>query len=433
MRQVKTALRHLVARQLERRVQALVRDRQLKVVAVTGSVGKTSTKLAVAAVLRQKYRVQAQDGNFNSEIGLPLAIFGQDVPASLMNPLAWWRLFGRVDAQLAGDFPYDVLVLELGVDAPGDMARFLRYLAPDVGIVTAIGAAHIEQLGSIEGVAREKMALAAGSRAALLNAENERVMQEAATLGKPVQTYGAEHGEVHFRGLRRAKDHTFGGSLVLNDGEVAVQTQVIARHSLAALAAAAAVGEELGLTPAEIKTGVESVAPFAGRMQLLAGAAGTTIIDDSYNASPLAAMAALETLAELPGRHIAILGSMNELGDYSAQGHREVGAAAKGVAELVTIGAEAGKQLAAGAATAGLKVAHIHRYDSPYAAGKYVRGMLKSGDVVLAKGSQNGVFAEEAVALLLADPADRAKLVRQNADWQQRKRAQFSDAPKASS
>jgi UDP-N-acetylmuramoyl-tripeptide--D-alanyl-D-alanine ligase len=429
MRQLKTWLRHMVARQLERRVEALVRDRRLKVVAVTGSVGKTSTKLAVAAVLRQKYRVLAHDGNFNSEIGLPLAIFEQEVPATLTNPLSWWQLLRRVDANLASDYPYDVLVLELGVDEPGDMARFMRYLAPDVGIVTAIGAAHIEQLGSIEGVAREKMALAAGSRAALLNAENKRVMQEAAGLGKPVQTYGAEHGEVHFRGLRRAKNHRLGGTLVLNDGEIAVQTQYVGRHSLAALAAAAAVGEELGLTAAEIKAGVEAVAPVPGRMQVLAGADGTTIIDDSYNSSPLAAEAALETLADLPGRHLAILGTMNELGDYSARGHREVGEAAKGVDELVTIGAEAGKQLAAGAAEAGLKAAHIHRFDSPYAAGAYVRGILKHGDVVLAKGSQNGVFAEEAVALLLADPADRAKLVRQSAAWQQRKRAQFPDAP----
>jgi UDP-N-acetylmuramoyl-tripeptide--D-alanyl-D-alanine ligase len=332
-----------------------------------------------------------------------------------------------MDKKLAGDYPYDVLVLELGVDEPGDMGRYLRYLTPDIGVVTAISAAHLEQLGSLEVVAREKMALAQASRAVLLNAGEERVMAEAGKLGKPIQTYGLETGEVHWEHIRRSKDLTLGGSLVLNDGEIAVQTTaMVGTHSLAALAAAAAVGEELGLTPKEIAAGIEAVRPFAGRMQILAGAEGSTIIDDSYNASPAAVLAALQTLYDLPGRHIAILGSMNELGEYSKQEHREVGVAAAKVDLLVTIGTDAGKYTVAGAAASGLPAERIHAFRSPYKAGEYVRSKLKAGDVVLAKGSQNGVFAEEAVAQLLANPADRAKLVRQSPDWQQRKRAQFS-------
>ncbi|HUC86837.1 MAG TPA: Mur ligase family protein [Candidatus Saccharimonadales bacterium] len=427
MKQLKTALRHLVARQLERRVQRLIETRRLKVVAITGSVGKTSTKLAVATVLGQKYRVQVQRGNFNSEIGLPLAIFELDVPAALSNPLAWLRIMSQIDKKLAGDYPYDVLVLELGVDEPGDMARYLRYLTPDIGIVTAIAAAHLEQLGSLTAIAREKMALARASRAVLLNAEDKRVMTEAGSLGKPIQTYGVAAGEVHWEHVRRAKDLTLAGSLILNDGEITVQTTAIGKHNLAPLAAAAAVGEELGLTSTEIAAGVEAITPFAGRMQVLAGADGSTIIDDTYNAAPTAVLAALQTLTELPGRHIAILGSMNELGAQSEHEHREVGAAAaKKVDLLVTVGTEAGSYIAAGAAAAGLPAEQIHAFRSPYKAGEYVRSKLGAGDIVLAKGSQNGVFAEEAVALLLANPADKAKLVRQNPAWQQRKRAQFS-------
>jgi UDP-N-acetylmuramoyl-tripeptide--D-alanyl-D-alanine ligase len=426
MRQLKTALRHLLARQLERRVQTLIQTRHLKVVAVTGSVGKTSTKLAVATVLKQKYRVQAHPGNFNSEIGLPLAIFELDVPASLTSPLAWLRVLSQIDKKLAQDYPYDVLVLELGVDEPGDMARYLRYLTPDVGIVTAISAAHLEQLGSLEAIAHEKMALARASRAALLNAENERVMKEAGELGKPIQTYGVAKGEVHWEHVRRKDDLTLGGSLILNDGEIAVQTTATGKHNLAPLAAAAAVGEELGLSPKEIAVGVEAVAPVAGRMQVLAGEHGSTIIDDTYNAAPAAVLAALQTLSELPGPHIAILGSMNELGSYSEHEHREVGAAAAKVDLLVTIGADAGTYIVAGAAAAGLPAERIHAFRSPYKAGEYVRSVIKAGDVVLAKGSQNGVFAEEAVAQLLANPGDRAKLVRQSPAWQEQKRAQFS-------
>ena len=432
MNTAKVTLRRLVARQLERQVQRLIAERNLKVVAVTGSVGKTSTKLAIATLLEQKYRVLAHAGNFNSEIGLPLSIFELDVPETLTSPLAWIKVLRQVSAKVKGEYPYDVLVLELGADAVGDIQKFMRYLHPDVGVVTAIAPVHLEQFGSVEAIAHEKMALARGSRAVLLNAEDARVMAEAKALGVPVQTYGVAKGEVHWQDVRRAQNGTLSGTLMLNDGEVKAQTQFIGRHSLSTLAAAAAVAEELGLAPDEIKAGVEAAAPFAGRMQVLAGLEGSTIIDDTYNASPPAVVAALATLEELPGRHIAILGNMNELGSYSQRGHREVGTAAAKVDVLVTIGGFANKYLVAGAAAAGLKPEKIHTFMSPYAAGAYVASIIKLGDVVLAKGSQNGVFAEEAIAQLLADPAQCAKLVRQGSSWQAKKRQQFADAPVSS-
>jgi UDP-N-acetylmuramoyl-tripeptide--D-alanyl-D-alanine ligase len=421
----KIALRRLVARQLERRVQRLIAVRQLKVVAVTGSVGKTSTKLAVASVLRQKYRVLVHEGNFNSEIGLPLSVFELDVPETLTSPLAWLKVLDRIDTKLQDDYPYDVLVLEMGADQPGDIQKFMHYITPDIGIVTAIAPVHMEQFGSLEAIAHEKMTLARGSRAVLLNEDNERVMAEAKKLGRPVQTYGVSQGGVHFEEVRRTADMTLSGRLQLTSEAVKVQTHYIGRHSLAALAAAGAVGEELGLTPEQIKAGIESSQPFAGRMQVLAGVNESVIIDDTYNAAPAAVVAALETLGELPGRHIAILGSMNELGSTAPRAHREVGAAAKGVDMLLTIGDNAGKYIAGGAAEAGLAASKIHTFSSPYAAGEFIKSQLKKGDVVLAKGSQNGVFAEEAVALLLANPVDRAKLVRQEPEWQRRKQDQF--------
>lgn len=429
--QLRTFFRHMIARQLERRVQKLIADRKLKVVAVTGSYGKTSTKIAIAEVLKQKYRVLAHQGNFNSEIGLPLSIFEMNVPETLTNPLAWWKVLNRIDKRLAVDYPYDVLVLELGVDQPGEMGRFMRYLTPDIGIVTAIGPVHLEQFGSVDAIAKEKMTLPQNSKAVLLNAEDLRVMKEAERLDGPVQTYGVESGGVRWESVKRSSQLSLSGSLILNDGQLKVQTQFVGRHSLLALAAAAAVGEELGLDLGQLKTGIESATPFAGRMSVFDGLNGSTILDDTYNAAPNAVMAALQTLGELPGRHIAILGSMNELGEYAEKAHREVGAEAKDVDMLVTIGKNASKYTAAGAAEAGMPVEQIHTFDSPYGAGEFVKTQLKKGDVVLAKGSQNGVFAEEAAALLLANPADRAKLVRQSDDWQAKKRAQFADAPSA--
>jgi len=248
MQSIKTVFRRIIGRQLERRVQELIQKKNLKVVAVTGSIGKTSTKLAVAEVLRQKYRVLAQEGNYNSEIGLPLSLFELEVPNALFSPFAWLKMLDQIDKRLKEDYPYDVLVLEMGADRVGEIQHFMNYITPDVGIVAAIEGVHLETFGSIEDIAREKMSLARGSKAILLNAENKRVMQESKKLNEPFQSYGIEKGEVHFTKLKRAQDLTFGGSLILNDGEVAVQTSMIGRHSLSALSAAAAVGEELGLT-----------------------------------------------------------------------------------------------------------------------------------------------------------------------------------------
>jgi UDP-N-acetylmuramoyl-tripeptide--D-alanyl-D-alanine ligase len=426
--QGKAQLRRLIAHELERRVKRLIKEQGVKVVAVTGSVGKTSTKLAVASVLRQKYRVLAHLGNYNSEIGLPMSIFELEVPASLFSPLEWIKILYAIDRKLEAKFAYDVLVLEMGADEPGDIQKFMRYIAPDVGIVTSIAPVHIEQFGSVDAVAHEKMALARGSKAVWLNAEDERVMRESKQLNKPVQTYGVERGTIHFEGVVRTKSLTFNGRLQLQNGEVAVKTQMLGRHSLAALSIAGAVGEELGLEAAEIRSGIEGFEPVAGRMRVYEGLSGATIIDDTYNSSPRSTVAAVETLLELPGRKIAILGSMNELGDMAEFGHREVGNAAAKVDQLITIGDNANKYLVAGAVEAGLSEKNIHRFASPYEAGEYVQGIIAKGDVVLGKGSQNGVFAEEALAKILAHPSDRKQLVRQSAAWVKKKRTQFPGA-----
>lgn len=425
---LKKASRKLVARQLEWRVKRLIKKHELKVVAITGSVGKTTGKLAIATALRQKYRVQAHPGNFNSEIGLPMSIFELDIPRDLNNPAKWASIMLKIDKKLRKPFPYDVLVLEMGADEPGDIKKFMRYITPDIGIVNAIAPAHIEQFGSVDAIADEKMSLARGSKAIWLNAEDERVMKEAESLGQPVQTYGIEKGNVHFEGIVRGSNLTFSGRLQLQGGDTLVNTNFIGKHSLSSLALAGAVGEELGLTDAQIKQGLEAIAPAAGRMQVLEGIEGTTIIDDTYNSSPRATIAAIHSLLDLPGRHIAILGNMNELGVLMEQSHREVGHEAAKVDELITIGKNAGRFMVAGAIENGLSNRRVHLCDSPYQAGELAKTLLKKGDVVLVKGSQNGVFAEEAVAKLLAKSSDRSKLVRQGEDWLEKKRAQFRDA-----
>lgn len=424
---MQTFLRRLIASQLERRAQQLIQTRKLKVVAITGSVGKTGTKLATASVLSQKYKVLAHEGNYNSEIGLPLSIFELDVPASLKNPLAWFKILSTIDQKLKQPYPYDVLVLEMGADQPNDIQKFMRYIQPDIGVVTAIAPAHLEQFGSVNAIAKEKMSLAHGSQVVLLNAEDPRVMEESKTLGREVSTYGVREGGVHFEGITRLKSLTLNGRLQLADRDVAVKTNFIAEHSLSSLAAAAAIGEELGLDEGEIKRGIEVFEPVSGRMRLFKGINDSLIIDDTYNSSPRATQAAVSELLRLPadGRRIAVLGSMNELGDAAPQAHRELGKATAKVDLLVTVGQLANDYITAGAVEVGLSDKKIKNFTSPYAAGEFLKPELKKGDVVLAKGSQNRVFTEETVAIILADPKDRKKLVRQSESWQRKKQEQF--------
>jgi UDP-N-acetylmuramyl pentapeptide synthase len=425
---MKPFARRQIAKQLEKRVQRLITQYNLQIIAITGSVGKTSTKLAVAEVLRQKYRVLAHQGNFNSEIGLPLSIFELDVPNKLLSPRAWLRILRQIDAKLAADYPYDVLVLELGVDEPGDMAKFMRYIQPDIGIVTGISMVHLAQFGSIEALAREKMTLAHGSKAVLLNADDERVMGEVATLKAPVQTYGLRAGDTHFEHIKRQPDLMLAADLVHGTTKHHIRTHYVAEHSLIALAAAAAIGDQLGLTERQIVAGLEASQPFPGRMRLLPGRNGAYLLDDTYNADPRAVKAALATLVSLPGRHIAILGSMNELGNEAEHQHRAVGQAAAEVDLLITIGQNAADYLAPSAIASGLVASQVYSFNSPYEAGAFARTIIRTGDVVLAKGSQNKVYSEEALAQLLAEGQDATQLlVRQSASWLAKKKAAFQE------
>ena len=417
---MKAAFRRLVRPILELQVKRLVARHNLKVVAVAGSVGKTTTKTAIATVLSQKYRVLNQTGyfsNFNSEIGLPLSVFELEVPSPIINPFAWiWRLI-QTEVKLRGNYPYQVLVLELGSEHPGELDQFMKYLTPDFGVVTAIAPEHMEFFKTIEAVAEEEFIIAKGSKQAILNDTFDRLHPLAKTLKVEPIWYSAKTIEPI------NKKH-------FNDTGWPLLTVETVNQ---ALGAAVVVGEALKLNATQIADGIKGFKGVAGRMQHLEGLGHATIIDDTYNSSPDAAIAALNYLQNQPSPNtkIAIMGSMNELGDDSARYHEEVGRAAAGVDWLVTIGPMANKHLGPAAVSAGLDPTRFKPADSPYAAGEFVKLLLDDETTVLAKGSQNGVFAEEAVKMLLANPADASKLVRQSPSWLAKKRAQFPDAPQS--
>ncbi len=438
MSDMKAMFRRLVRPLLEHQVKRLIKAKRLKVVAVAGAVGKTTTKLTIAAVLQQKYRVLVHPGNFNAEIGLPLAVFNLDVPVIIINPFAWlWRLV-QMEQLIHGDYPYDVLVLELGTDKPGEIPHFMTYLRPDIGVVTAVAPEHMENFANLDAVAAEELALAAGSAQVVVNQDD--------VAGKYRQRHLPSHLHHHTYGLAGAPDYGFKvtstdptmGTLghFVRSGHAKphqVSVALYGDHSARAVAAAYAVGDLLDLTTAELEAGLADIKPVSGRMNPLSGLNGSILIDDTYNSSPDAAQAALTVLGatKATGRRIAVMGSMNELGQDNPRYHAEVGAACAGLDLLVTVGELANRHLGPAAIAAGLDERSWKPADSPYAAGEFLKLLLKEGDVVLIKGSQNGVFCEETVKLLLADPNDAAYLVRQSPVWQRRKAEQFADAPRA--
>ncbi len=408
----------MITGHLERAVVELIkRNPQLKIVAVGGSVGKTSTKMAIATVLTQKYRVLVHEGNYNSELGLPLSLFNLETPDNITDIGAWLHRLKEVKAALREPYPYDVAVLELGIDHVGDMDKFMAYLKPDIGIVTAIAPEHMEYFADLSLVADEEFKLDQGSASVVLNLGDERLVERRDKLGTtPVTTYG-KGGEIDWSGR---------DVIAIGKEKIKVTSHVLGDHSRLALLAAAAVATRLGLSSEEIKGGIDQFVPVSGRMQTLKGRDGVVIIDDSYNSSPEAALAALKTLdTTAKGRRIALLGQMNELGSYSQEAHEEVGKAAAKLDLLLTLGNNANAYLGPAAIKAGLDKAKVHPFTSPYDAGEWLSKAIKKGDTVLVKGSQNGVFAEEAIKPLLADPTDSRKLVRQSPEWLARKAKQF--------
>ncbi|HVV26262.1 MAG TPA: Mur ligase family protein [Candidatus Saccharimonadales bacterium] len=414
----------VLARRLERQVRRLRRQNNFKVIAVAGSVGKTSTKLAIAKTLGAGLKVRYQDGNYNDRLTVPLIFFGQTEPG-IYDVLGWRKLLKENRRALRQKYPYDVVVVELGTDAPGQLEQF-AYLRPDITVITAVADEHMEYFKSLEAVAREELTPLKFSKQALLNTDD--IAPEYVPAGH-YQSYGLLGGE--YRLSRRQPVALQGQKLTFrlpSGAEITEEVAVLGDQGAKIALAAVAVQDMLGRPPAQIKKSLKAITHVPGRMQILAGKRGSIIIDDTYNASPVAVEAALDVLyATAAPQRIAILGSMNELGEDSATLHSEIGGYCnpKQLDLVVTIGREANDNLAPVAQNQGCRV---ETFTSPYEAGRFVATKLKPGGVVLAKGSQNGVFAEEAVKQLLANQSQARKLVRQTPYWLGVKRRQFPDA-----
>jgi len=414
--------KNIVVRLLGWQVRRLRAKNDIRVVAVAGSIGKTSTKFAVSQVLAAKFRVRFQEGNYNDISTVPLVFFGLEQP-SLLNPLAWAKTLLKIEAQIRKRYPYDLVVVEVGTDGPGQIEEFSKYLQADIAVLTAITPEHMEYFGTLDAVAKEELAIAGISDALLLNADlcDNHYLKD---LTGAYQAFGFSDTA----DFKLSQDKA-GGYTLTKEGGLQLRLSGESNKALIySMSAAAATAYHLGMTNDEIQSALSTVKAVKGRGMVLNAIEDSKIIDETYNASPDAVKSALDTLyAQQATRKIALLGNMNELGHYSEQAHREVGAYCdpKQLELVVTLGPEANTFLAEAATKAGCRV---QRATNPQEAAEYIKEVLTPGSLILAKGSQNNVYAEEAVKALLAKPEDAVHLVRQTAAWQDKKRRNF--APK---
>lgn len=419
-----------IQKKLEKSVQKyFAAHPDIKLICVGGSVGKTSTKLATATILSQQYRVRLHEGNHNTALSAPLAILGIEYPGEIRSIFAWRKVFKAVNQRIKSPSDVDVIIQELGSDRPGDIPSFGRYLNPDVAIITGITPEHMENFGTLDAVAAEELSLANFSKIAIINRDDTPEQYAQLVTNPNIDTYG-NSGVSEYSFI--SEDFSIAGHTgyfvgpEFGDLKQSVKINALGEHNLRPIIGAVVAALRFGMDPAAILHGAESINPTHGRMNVIRGVRESIIIDDTYNSSPAAAEMAIRTLVNLPApQHIAILGSMNELGASSAAEHDRIGKLCHPdtLDWVITIGDEAEQYLAPAARANGC---YVKSFRDAISAGAFANQYLEKGGIILAKGSEGGIFAEEAVKILLHSTDDESKLVRQTPAWLEAKNQFFS-------
>ena len=340
----------------------------VKIVAITGSNGKTSTKEMAALIIERIFPVLKNPGNFNNLIGLPLSLF-------------------ELDRR------HQAAVLELGMSEPGEITRLAEICAPDIGLITNVGPSHLEQLKTLEGIAAAKGELFAHlgpQDLAVVNADDARVAAMGKTTRARQLLYGSTSGQVHASHIKNADCFGTQFDLHILEQSAMVRLHVPGKQFVINSLAAAAVASALGIGLEDIRAGLEAFRGVPGRMETMR-VAGCTVINDAYNANPVSTQAALAALAGFAsgGRTIAVLGDMLELGDGTEAFHREVGkAAAQLHIDYVFVTGDFADSVRDGAAQAGMRASALQVFDTLEALAAGLKKMIAPDDVLLLKGSR---------------------------------------------
>ena len=401
-----------------------------KVVAITGSVGKTSTKDAVYAVISGIAYVRKSEKSFNSEIGLPLTILG--VPNGWNNPVTWlknilkgfWLIIWR------HDYP-KWLVLEVGIGHPGDMKKTASWIKSDAVIVTAIGETpvHIEFFNSRKQLIEEKAQLIKTLKKdglLVLNADDEAVLDMKNKTKNIFITYGFKEGAE----ILGSGDNIFYNDAGYPTGIIyrvddngksfpVIIEGVFGKNHIYASLGALALSSGLKFNMLDAANRLKNYDVPPGRMRLLKGINDSFIIDDTYNSSPYACQSGLETLGEVKnkGRKIAVLGDMLELGKHTKTAHENIGKIVKKYADILIVVGQRADAIKNGAMEAGMENEKIFDFPNAYEAGEFLKDFIKQNDLIFVKGSQ-GMRMERTVEVILEDQENKSKLlVRQDPEW----------------
>lgn len=432
---MKRLFKKIIVLLLQTEAKLVLRKYKPKIVAITGSVGKTSSKDAIYTALTTAFFVRKSSKSFNSEIGVPLTILG--LPNAWDDPKLWLK--NLIDGLNLFLFPHkypEWLVIEVGADRPGDIKSVAKWLKPDIAIVTRLSEVpvHVEFFNSAEQVRQEKaeLVLAASDKSTvILNADDNLVSSMRPMAKGRVLTYGMDTGADVVGsdfGLTYDMNNSkcpIGVSFAVNIADQKIPVEIhgtLGKQQMYIALAALTVAKALNLNLEDVARGLRDHDAPPGRARVLPGANNSCIIDDSYNSSPVAVHEALDTLSlvKTKGRKIAVLGDMLELGVHSKREHEKVGEKTVRIAdELYTVGTRA-KGIHDAAIEAGLPKEKAFWFSDSEEAGAALKKVVGEGDVVLVKGSQ-GIRTEKVVKAILDESVNPSNaLVRQEEEWKNR-------------
>ena len=365
---------------LQELARSLLSNWPVKVVGITGSIGKTTTKEFTAELLSSRLSVLKSEGNFNNQLGLALSLL-------------------RVEAR------HQAVVLEMGMNAPGEIRALTRVAPPDIAVITNVRPVHLQFFGSLEAIALAKKEILDGAKAgaaAVLNRDDPLVMKMAEGFPGPKVTFGlSPRSEIRADGLRRKGYEGLEFRLTFGKDKARVAFPFVNESHVPNLLAAVGVCRALGLSLADIVPRIAALKPFSMRGVLVDLVGDIHLYDDSYNSSPMALDAALRSLGVLKSkRKVAVLADMLELGESAQEFHRQAGEAVvrTGWDVLITVGPLA-LSIAEGAAKAGMPQAKVHSFPDSDSAAERIADLLREGDLVLVKGSR-GMKTEKIMARL---------------------------------
>ena len=430
---IKKIFKKIIVFLLRWEAKLILRKYKPKIVGVTGTVGKTSAKEAIASVLSADFYVRKSEKSYNSELGVPLTIIG--AKSAWNNFFQWFLILFKGFKLIIAPYDYPQwLVLEMGVDRPKDMKKLVSYANPQISVVTALAhvPVHIEYFKNAEDLAREKMKIARSLKEndhAILNADDEMILAEKEKIKSKILTFGfsekadliASDYYIVYRN-EEGRDIPEGITFKVTYKGNIIPVRIFnafGKQFVYAVLAALGTGIVLGMNLIEMTESLGRYQSPPGRLRLIEGIKNTYILDDSYNASPVAELAALEVLKDLPAkRKIAVLGDMLELGKFTIDEHKKIGREVSKIADyLFTIGPRS-KFIAEEARAEGFNEKKIFEFSSSDEAKLEIQKKIKEGDLILIKGSQS-MRMEKIVEEIMAHPEDKEELlVRQEKEWQ---------------